>query len=321
MRQRRWIELLSDYDCEIRYHTRGKQNLRTDALSRKERTNLRVRPWYAIGLFLSITNPKAQKEAVKIENIEAEDIGDMLKKLEPALMEMNVWIIEVVTMLCRSLRLGHCLIRPLPRSAHFFAMKERMRREINEVVTWKGNSSKTWYYRAIFSIVIAISLQEFATCMKALGTQLNLSTAYQSSDHVITRALKLHRSKRFTVESAVRLFVGLKLEKHNSPDQRLFMRLRRRSLRLEIACKRHVIDKKVMLTRGVDLLNLKLEILEARSTLGNAKTSVEFFSDEDELEIDLGNITNSYTVPTTPNTRIHKDYPIENVIGDVKSSV
>ncbi|GKB68273.1 putative ribonuclease H-like domain-containing protein [Tanacetum coccineum] len=50
-------------------------------------------------------------------------------------------------------------------------------------------------------------------------------------------------------------------------------------------------------------------------------THVEFFSDEDELEVDLGNITNSYTVPTTPNTRIHKDHPIENVIGDVKSSV
>ncbi|GJW12808.1 hypothetical protein Tco_1578635 [Tanacetum coccineum] len=47
-------------------------------------------------------------------------------------------------------------------------------------------------------------------------------------------------------------------------------------------------------------------------------THVEFFSDEDELEVDLGNITNSYTVPTTPNTRIHKDYPIKNVIGDWK---
>ncbi|GJT82640.1 putative ribonuclease H-like domain-containing protein [Tanacetum coccineum] len=47
-------------------------------------------------------------------------------------------------------------------------------------------------------------------------------------------------------------------------------------------------------------------------------THVEFFSDEDEPEVDLGNITNSYTVPTTPNTRIHKDHPIKNVIGDVK---
>ncbi|GJS70127.1 putative ribonuclease H-like domain-containing protein [Tanacetum coccineum] len=50
-------------------------------------------------------------------------------------------------------------------------------------------------------------------------------------------------------------------------------------------------------------------------------THVEFFSDEDEPEVDLGNILNSYTVPTTSNTRIHKDHSIKNMIGDVKSSV
>ncbi|GJX11449.1 putative ribonuclease H-like domain-containing protein [Tanacetum coccineum] len=44
-------------------------------------------------------------------------------------------------------------------------------------------------------------------------------------------------------------------------------------------------------------------------------THIEFFSDEDEPEVDLGNIINSYTVLTTPNTRIHKDHPIDNVIG------
>ncbi|GKE89434.1 putative ribonuclease H-like domain-containing protein, partial [Tanacetum coccineum] len=41
-------------------------------------------------------------------------------------------------------------------------------------------------------------------------------------------------------------------------------------------------------------------------------THVEFFSDEDE-KVDLGNILNSYPVPTTPHTRIHKDHPIINV--------
>ncbi|GKB49178.1 putative ribonuclease H-like domain-containing protein [Tanacetum coccineum] len=50
-------------------------------------------------------------------------------------------------------------------------------------------------------------------------------------------------------------------------------------------------------------------------------THVEFFSDENEPEADLGNILTSYTVPTTPNTRIHRDHPIKNVIGDVKSPV
>ncbi|KAI3808082.1 hypothetical protein L1987_24024 [Smallanthus sonchifolius] len=39
MRQRRWVELLNDYDCEICYHP-GKANVVADALSRKERSML-----------------------------------------------------------------------------------------------------------------------------------------------------------------------------------------------------------------------------------------------------------------------------------------
>nr|GEW20975.1 putative reverse transcriptase domain-containing protein [Tanacetum cinerariifolium] len=40
MRQRRWIELLSDYEREIKCHP-GKKNVRADTLSRKERLKLR----------------------------------------------------------------------------------------------------------------------------------------------------------------------------------------------------------------------------------------------------------------------------------------
>ncbi|GKF90651.1 hypothetical protein Tco_0274352 [Tanacetum coccineum] len=43
MRQHRWLEFLSDYDCDIRYHP-GKANAVADALSRKEREPpLRIR--------------------------------------------------------------------------------------------------------------------------------------------------------------------------------------------------------------------------------------------------------------------------------------
>ncbi|GKE67324.1 putative reverse transcriptase domain-containing protein [Tanacetum coccineum] len=55
MRQRRWLELLSDYNCEIRYHP-GKANVVVDALSRKERSKpLRVR---ALVMTISVTPPK-----------------------------------------------------------------------------------------------------------------------------------------------------------------------------------------------------------------------------------------------------------------------
>ncbi|GKD32028.1 hypothetical protein Tco_1242806 [Tanacetum coccineum] len=51
MRQRRWLELLSDYNCEIRYHP-GKANVVVDALSRKER----IKPLWVRALGMSPTN-------------------------------------------------------------------------------------------------------------------------------------------------------------------------------------------------------------------------------------------------------------------------
>ncbi|GJU04142.1 putative ribonuclease H-like domain-containing protein [Tanacetum coccineum] len=42
---------------------------------------------------------------------------------------------------------------------------------------------------------------------------------------------------------------------------------------------------------------------------------------EEDQAIDLGNLSPSYAVSSTPHTRIHKDHPIDHVIGDVQSSV
>ncbi|GKG01579.1 hypothetical protein Tco_0306284, partial [Tanacetum coccineum] len=50
-------------------------------------------------------------------------------------------------------------------------------------------------------------------------------------------------------------------------------------------------------------------------------THNEFFNDEDEPDVGLGNIPNSYAVPTTLHTRIHINHPLTNVIGDIQSPV
>ncbi|GKF05245.1 hypothetical protein Tco_0035913 [Tanacetum coccineum] len=72
MRQRRWIELLGDYDCVILYHP-GKANVVGDALSRKDKEPIPVR-----ALVVTVHNNlpeqirSAQVEACKEENIGAE---------------------------------------------------------------------------------------------------------------------------------------------------------------------------------------------------------------------------------------------------------
>ncbi|GJS81953.1 putative reverse transcriptase domain-containing protein [Tanacetum coccineum] len=82
MRQRRWLEQLSDYDCEIRYHPR-KVNVVADALSRKERIKpLRVRALVLmIGLNLPVQILNAQVEARKEEIFGTKDLCGMIKKL------------------------------------------------------------------------------------------------------------------------------------------------------------------------------------------------------------------------------------------------
>nr|GFA43013.1 hypothetical protein [Tanacetum cinerariifolium] len=78
----RWIELLSDYDCEIRYHPR-KANVVVDVLSQKEKDKpLRVR-----ALMMTVHNdlPKqiheAQEEAMKEENVKVENLGRLIKQI------------------------------------------------------------------------------------------------------------------------------------------------------------------------------------------------------------------------------------------------
>nr|GEW63172.1 reverse transcriptase domain-containing protein [Tanacetum cinerariifolium] len=92
MRQRCWLELLSDYDCDIRYNP-GKANMVADALSRKERDKpLRVRALVmTISLNLLKQILEAQIKALKPENLKKEDADGMIRmdipkeRLEPCI--------------------------------------------------------------------------------------------------------------------------------------------------------------------------------------------------------------------------------------------
>ncbi|GJT28823.1 putative reverse transcriptase, RNA-dependent DNA polymerase [Tanacetum coccineum] len=65
-------------------------------------------------------------------------------------------------------------------------------------------------------------------------------------------------------------------------------------------------------------LNINTVSLTVTTALLEA-THADFFGDE--IEVDMSNITTTYLVPSTPNTRIHKDHSLDHVIGDVQSGV
>nr|GEW58406.1 putative reverse transcriptase domain-containing protein [Tanacetum cinerariifolium] len=88
LRQRRWIKLLSDYDCEIRYHP-GKGNVVADTLSRKEREPLRVR---SLVMMVHTNLPdrllNAQTEAMKKDNVKAKNLERLIKPIFEILLHL-----------------------------------------------------------------------------------------------------------------------------------------------------------------------------------------------------------------------------------------
>nr|GEX51121.1 putative reverse transcriptase domain, ribonuclease H-like domain, aspartic peptidase domain protein [Tanacetum cinerariifolium] len=83
MRQCRWLELLADYDCEIRYHP-GKANVIANALSQKKQ----IKPLRVRSLIITI-HPKlpsqflkTKNEALKEENVKAENLQGIDKSFE-----------------------------------------------------------------------------------------------------------------------------------------------------------------------------------------------------------------------------------------------
>ncbi|GJU82978.1 putative reverse transcriptase domain-containing protein [Tanacetum coccineum] len=159
MRQRRWIELFSDYECEIRYHP-GKDNVVADALSRKER----VKPRRVRAMTMTIqsrfksTILAAQSEAFKEENVPVERLHrldqQMERKEDESLYFMDgIWVPLVGGVITIIMDKAH----KTRYSVHLGA--DKMYHDLRDMYWWSGMK------------------RDIAT-YKALGTRLDMSTSY-----------------------------------------------------------------------------------------------------------------------------------------------
>ncbi|GJZ63328.1 putative reverse transcriptase domain-containing protein [Tanacetum coccineum] len=156
MRQRRWLELFSDYECEIKYHP-GKANVVADALSRKERVK-----------------PRRVKEGSSTSGL-CNNLRYLKWKWEKIAMDF-------ITKLPR-LSSGHdaiwVIVDRLTKSAHFLAIREDYSMEklarlyIDEIDARHDVPTSIIFYRDR-----RFTSRFWQTMQKALGTPLDMSMAY-----------------------------------------------------------------------------------------------------------------------------------------------
>ncbi|GJZ25605.1 putative reverse transcriptase domain-containing protein [Tanacetum coccineum] len=153
MRQRRWIELFSDYDCEIHYHP-GKANVVADAFSRKERVKPRQVRAMSMTIQSSVTDKilSAQGEASKV----GDAIVEMLRGLDQQMEKKEDGCLYFIDRGWDSIdRLKH------QRPSGLFQQ--------HEIPEWKWDRN---------TMDFITKLPRSSNVAKALGTRLDMSTAY-----------------------------------------------------------------------------------------------------------------------------------------------
>ncbi|GJW90294.1 putative reverse transcriptase domain-containing protein [Tanacetum coccineum] len=206
-----WLEMLSDYDCEIRYHS-GKANVVADALSRKERIKqLRVQ---ALVMTISL-------------NLFVEILDAHLRRRR------------------RSKRHGVPVLIISDRDSKFAS---HFWRSLNKALGTQLDMSTAYHPQTDGQSERTIQTLEdmLRACVMDFG-KVGIDTYLWWSfltTTVITLVSKLHRLKLSTAKNVDRLFVGLRLETLSSLVRKLFMKQLRKSFRSKSKFKLHEIDRR-----------------------------------------------------------------------------
>ncbi|GJS50616.1 putative reverse transcriptase domain-containing protein [Tanacetum coccineum] len=188
-----WRHYLYGTKCVVFTNHKSLQHI----LDQKE-LNMRQRRWIelliralviTIGLDLPSQILEAQKEAIKVENIEAVDIGGMLKKSSGLLVQPDIpeWKWDKITMdfitklpkTAAGYNLIWVIVDRLTKSAHFLPMRETDSTEKLTRLYMKEIVARHGIPVSIISDCDShFTSRVWQSLHKALGTQLNLSTAY-----------------------------------------------------------------------------------------------------------------------------------------------